>query len=91
VAPPLKGTDVKYLADFTVKLFRHIDIGIMAAGVPVAGSILETDTKDLLRATAANYIGFFHLLKYSTPHMSPDNAVDPLIRPEGLQGRRPLP
>jgi NAD(P)-dependent dehydrogenase (short-subunit alcohol dehydrogenase family) len=63
--------NIKNLVVFTVKSFKRIDGAMMAAELPVAGSILETDTGGLLRATSANDFGFFHLLQYSTRHMPP--------------------
>lgn len=55
--------------------FGKIDIVIQAAGLPVAGTILESTRDDLMLAAGTNFFSFFYLLKHGAPLIEDDGSI----------------
>lgn len=72
------AADDASVADMVAAALEHygrIDIAIMAAGVPVVGDISSLPIEDFHRATAANYFGFYHLLRNVAPVMTDGGSI----------------
>lgn len=67
--------EVGALIDVVKRSFGKIDLAVLAAGVPVVGSISEISEPDLERATALNYFSFVYFVRHLAPVISDGGAI----------------